>query len=125
MLASCEIVAFVATTDAVKARTFYESTLGLHLIADEPPALVFDASGTMLRLAKVNEFAPASFTVLGWKVPNIRGTVQQLRVKGVEFQRYPGLAQDYEGIWTSPSGAQVAWFKDPDGNTLSLTQFMD
>jgi catechol 2,3-dioxygenase-like lactoylglutathione lyase family enzyme len=125
MLASCEIVAFVATTDAVKAREFYESALGLGLIADEPPALVFDANGTMLRIAKVREFTPAPFTVLGWKVPDIRKTMTELRTKGVEFQRYPGLNQDELGVWKSPSGAQVTWFKDPDGNTLSLTQFTD
>jgi catechol 2,3-dioxygenase-like lactoylglutathione lyase family enzyme len=123
VLATCEVIAFVATQDAPKARAFYEGVLGLRLVADEPFALVFDTHGTMLRIAKVPDFTPAPFTVLGWKVPDIRHAATELRKKGVEFQRYPGMDQDELGVCNSPSGAKVAWFKDPDGNTLSLTQF--
>jgi catechol 2,3-dioxygenase-like lactoylglutathione lyase family enzyme len=123
MLATCDVIAFVATRDAARARAFYEGALGLRLLADDPAALVFDAHGTMLRIAKVREFSPAPFTVLGWKVPDIRNAVTELQKSGAAFERYPGVDQDEFGIWKSPSGAQVAWFKDPDGNTLSLTQF--
>lgn len=123
MLASCDVIAFVGTCEKAKARAFYEGILGLRLAADEPSALVFDANGTMLRIATVRELVPAPFTVLGWKVPDIRHAAAELGKKGVEFQRYPGLDQDELGIWKSPGGAQVAWFRDPDGNTLSLTQF--
>jgi catechol 2,3-dioxygenase-like lactoylglutathione lyase family enzyme len=125
MLDSCDVIAFVATKDAAKARAFYQGTLGLRLVSDDAFALVFDAHGTMLRIAKVRELIPAPFTVLGWKVPGIRNASAELMKKGVEFQRYPGLEQDESGVWNSPGGAKVAWFKDPDGNTLSLTQFSD
>jgi hypothetical protein len=87
--------------------------LGLHLVAEEPYALVFDAHGTMLRIAKVQQLAPTQYTVLGWKVSNIRAAVAGLAQKGVGFERYPGVSQDGPGIWESPSGAKVAWFQDP------------
>jgi hypothetical protein len=95
----------------------------LSLLADEPFALVFDANGVMLRVAKVQALDPARHTVLGWRVSDIRATVEVLTNKGVLFERYTRLAQDETGIWTSPSGARVTWFKDADGNVLSLTQF--
>jgi hypothetical protein len=77
----------------------------------------------MLRISKVGELAPAPYTVLGWKVPNIRVTVEDLMSGGVTFERYKDMPQDELGIWTTPDGHKVAWFKDPDGSTLSLTQF--
>ena len=123
MLGAHNLVAFSATKDAARARTFYESTLGLHLVADEPYALVFDAHGTMLRVQKTQKFEPVPHTSLGWNVPDIAAAVTALAHKGVEFSRFDGLGQDEAGIWSSPSGAKVAWFKDPDGNLLSLTQF--
>ncbi len=123
MVSSCDVIAFVATTEPTRAREFYGKVLGLPLVADEPFALVFDAHGTMLRIAKVQELHPARHTVLGWTVPDISGAVKQLEAKGVTFERYEGLNQDDLGIWAAPGGAHVAWFKDPDGNTLSLTQF--
>ncbi len=123
MLGSSDLIAFVATTDAARALAFYRNVLGLELMADEPFALVFDAHGTMLRIAKVQELAPAKHTVLGWKVADISATVEQMARRGVGFERYDGLHKDPSGIWASPSGARIAWFKDPDGNTLSLTQF--
>ena len=125
ILASSKLVAFAATTDPVKARAFYEDLLGLRLVEDAKPfAQVFDANGTMLRVTTVHEHHPAAFTVLGWEVESIESTVEQLTAAGVVFQRYPGLNDsDPLGIWTSPSGARIAWFQDPDGNVLSVTQF--
>ena len=122
MLTDCPLVAFVATKDAAKARSFYEQTLGLRLVSDEPWALVFDAHGTRLRIQKVDEFEPLPFTTLGWQVLDIDRAVATLAKMGVRPERYPGMDQDATGVWASPSGARVAWFKDPDGNTLSLTQ---
>jgi catechol 2,3-dioxygenase-like lactoylglutathione lyase family enzyme len=122
MLGASEVIAFVATTDAGKAKAFYREVLGLELKSDEPFALVFDANGTMIRVSKVREFSPAPFTVLGWRVPDIESMVQGLGERGVVFERFPGFPQDSLGIWSAP-GAKVAWFKDPDGNMLSITQF--
>jgi len=122
VLGSHPIVAFVATRDADRARAFYEGVLGLRVVADEPFALVLDAHGTMLRVQKVPELTPPRHTVLGWLVPEIAGAVDQLAAEGVAFERYPGLPQDDRGVCTFPGGSRVAWFKDPDGNTLSLTQ---
>ena len=118
MLNTSDVIAFVATTNPERARAFYEGVLGLSLLADEPFALVFDANGVMLRVAKVQALDPARHTVLGWRVSDIRATVEMLTNQGVVFERYDGLPQDPTGIWTSPSGAQVAWFEDPDGNVL-------
>ncbi len=123
MLGSYDVIAFVATQDSARARAFYEGTLGLHFVLDTPFALVFEANGTMLRVAKVQEITIAPYTVLGWIVPDIVSTATQLGAAGVVFERYGGLEQDDLGVWTSPDGAHVAWFKDPDGNTLSLTEF--
>jgi len=123
MLSSCNIIAFVATTDAERAREFYAGVLGLRLVDDQPAALVFDAHGTMLRIAKVQQFTPARHTVLGWVVANVAGMVDGLTSAGVPFERFAGLQQDERGIWTSPDGAKIAWFKDPNGNILSLTEF--
>lgn len=119
------IVGFVPITDAEKARKFYEGILGLPLISDELPfALVFDSHGIMLRATVVHELKPQQFTILGWRVAEIETTVDRLSAAGVEFQRYKGVNDhDPRGIWNSPSGARVAWFKDPDGNVLSVTQF--
>jgi len=122
-LASSSLVAFVGVCDPDRAKRFYGDTLGLRLVSEELPfALVFDVQGTMLRVTVVPEVKPAKFTVLGWKVPDIQAAVSSLEEEGVEFQRYAGLQQDGLGIWTSPNGARVAWFHDPDGNILSVTQ---
>ncbi len=123
MLTACDIIAFVATTDPVRAREFYAGVLGLRLVADGPVALVFDAHGTMLRVAKLESLTAAPYTVLGWHIADITSTVDGLAAAGVEFERFPGLDQDDRGIWTSPDGAKIAWFKDPSGNILSLTEF--
>jgi catechol 2,3-dioxygenase-like lactoylglutathione lyase family enzyme len=118
-----KVISFVATQNPAGALKFYAEILGLTLVRDDPFAMVFDANGTMLRVQKVHELVPAKHTVLGWEVTDIGATTRELAKRGVRFERYDGLAQDEPGVWTAPSGAKVAWFKDPDGNTLSLTQF--
>ena len=123
MLANCQIAAFVATANPDKARDFYEKTLGLKLVADEEYAIVFDANGTTLRIQKVHEVAPIPYTALGWHVPDIEKMVAELSDRGVKFEIYEGIGQDERGIATFPNGATVAWFKDPDGNLLSLDQY--
>jgi catechol 2,3-dioxygenase-like lactoylglutathione lyase family enzyme len=118
-----QVIAFVATSDPDRAKTFYRDTLGLRLVFEEIPfALVFDANGIMLRVSIVKKLSPAAFTVLGWQVPNIKAAAKTLTKAGVQFARYPGMQQDELGIWNSPNGAKVAWFKDPDGNTLSISE---
>ena len=123
MLNNAKVIAFVGVTSADEARRFYGQTLGLLLAAEEPSGLVFDVNGTMLRVSIVHNFEPAPFTVLGWEVEDILSRVDELVSRGVEFERFDGLGQDERGIATFPDGTQVAWFKDPDGNMLSLTQF--
>ena len=123
MLSKQTLVAFVATADAARARAFYQETLGLTLVSNDPYALVFDANGTTMRVQKVDGFQPQPFTALGWTVDDIHAVVAALNRKGVFCERFPGLDQDEFGVWASASGARVAWFKDPDGNLLSLTEF--
>jgi catechol 2,3-dioxygenase-like lactoylglutathione lyase family enzyme len=123
MLGSYPIVAFAATQDPARAKTFYRDKLGLRLISEDPFAIVFDAGGTMLRVTPVKKVAVGGYTVLGWHVPDIVETATALTKAGVVFERYPGMQQDDVGVWTAPGGAKVAWFKDPDGNTLSLSQY--
>jgi catechol 2,3-dioxygenase-like lactoylglutathione lyase family enzyme len=122
-LGKYNIVGFVSIVDVSRARAFYRDTLGLRLVMEEPPfALVFDANGIMLRLGMVKEIPPAHGTVLGWQVPEISAPVKNLGQAGVQFERYEGMDQDELGIWTSPTGAKVAWFKDPDENILSISE---
>jgi len=124
VLGSSKIMAFVATRDPDSAKVFYRDTLALRLVQEQLPfALVFDAHGTMLRVSIVRELHVAPYTVLGWEVTDIVATVKELVEAGVKFTRYPGMQQDELGIWTAPGGARVAWFQDPDGNVLSVTQF--
>jgi catechol 2,3-dioxygenase-like lactoylglutathione lyase family enzyme len=122
MLHAQKLTAFIATKDAALARVFYEQTLGLRVISEDAFALVLDANGTMIRVQKLDTFQPHPFTALGWEVADIHMVAAQLGQVGVNFERYPGMDQDAQGVWCSPSGARVAWFKDPDGNVLSLTQ---
>jgi catechol 2,3-dioxygenase-like lactoylglutathione lyase family enzyme len=121
MLGSIDIVAFVPTKDTGKARAFYEGVLGLRFVKDDGFAMVLDANGIMVRVAKA-QFTPAPFTILGWQVADIEKMVAGLRGKGVQFERFGFFEQDYLGIWKAPSGDKVAWFKDPDGNILSVSQ---
>jgi catechol 2,3-dioxygenase-like lactoylglutathione lyase family enzyme len=122
MLKNSQIAPFVATAEPERARKFYEETLGLALISDDEHALVFDANGITLRIQKVRDVAPIPYTTLGWHVDDIEATVSELSGRGVGFETYEGFGQDARGIMTFPNGARVAWFKDPDGNLLSLDQ---
>ena len=123
MLSQATVVTFVATARPERAKEFYEQTLGLRLVYDDMFAIVFDLNGIMLRVQKVQMHTPPQYTVLGWDVKDIKAEVAELQARGVSCERYAGMEQDEAGIWTAPSGAKLAWFKDPDGNTLSLTQF--
>ena len=125
MLGTCDLIAFIPTRDPRRARDFYEGSVGLRFVSADPFALVFDAHGVMVRVvdvSTVDAYAPAPFTLLGWSVPDAARTVQELAARGVSVERFPGMDQDAAGIWTSPSGARIAWFKDPDGNILSITE---
>jgi catechol 2,3-dioxygenase-like lactoylglutathione lyase family enzyme len=122
MLKSAQVILFLAITDADRSRCFYEDVLGLTFVSDDPFALVFEIDDRVLRLAKVESMTPAPYTVLGWQVADIYLTVENLVAKGVEFQIFAGMDHDHRAVWNSPSGAKVAWFYDPDGNGLSLTQ---
>ena len=122
MLESARPVAFVPSTDLGRARDFYEGALGLPVREVSGFACVFRAGPITLRVAKVDELTPPAFTVFGWEVAAIHETIADLTGHGVEFARYEGMDQDAAGVWTAPGGAQVAWFRDPDGNVLSLTQ---
>jgi catechol 2,3-dioxygenase-like lactoylglutathione lyase family enzyme len=122
-LRSRKIMAFAGVRDPERAKAFYRDTLGLQLVNEQLPfALVFDAQGIMLRVSIVEQVAAAPYTVLGWEVPDIAAAVKELGDAGVGFERFEGMKQDNLGVWKSPGGARVAWFKDPDGNLLSLTQ---
>jgi catechol 2,3-dioxygenase-like lactoylglutathione lyase family enzyme len=122
MLSSQKLMAFVATRDPARAKEFYANVLGLRFLSDDGFALVFDANGTTIRIATVRELSPVAYTVLGWEVDDIENAVKELVAAGVTFERYGIFPQDELGIWSAPGGARVAWFKDPDGNTLSLSQ---
>ena len=123
MLASEKIIGFVPISDAARAKSFYADKLGLKFVSEDSFAVVFDANGNMIRLTRMKEVQPQAFTILGWQVSDIVATVQRLQASGVTFERYGGfMQQDELGIWDAPGGTRVAWFKDPDGNTLSVSQ---
>lgn len=122
-LHSAKPTLFLATSDAEAARAFYEGRLGLALEADDAYALVYQLAGTELRLSKVPNHTPLPFTVLDWQVANISEAHTALSGKGVEFTIFEGMGQDANGIWASPDGgARILWFKDPDGNVLSVSE---
>jgi catechol 2,3-dioxygenase-like lactoylglutathione lyase family enzyme len=116
------VIAFIPTKNADQSKAFYQNNLGLSFVSDDQFALVFNMGQTMLRVVRVQDFTPAPFTILGWEVPNIEESVRDLSSKKISFERYPWLDQDELGIWKSPSGSRIAWFKDPDGNVLSVAQ---
>jgi catechol 2,3-dioxygenase-like lactoylglutathione lyase family enzyme len=122
LLGSADLVAFVPSRDLARSASFYGEILGLELLEDISIALVFDANGTSLRVTLVDQLLPAPYTVLGWSVGDLRETIRMLSDRGVTFERFPNMNQDDLGVWTSPGGGRVAWFKDPDGNVLSLTE---
>ena len=121
-LRAAELVAFAATTDSARARAFYEGKLGLTFVAEDPYMLVLESNGTRLRLQKGPEITPVPRTVLGWRVTDIDATVEGLAAAGVTVERYEWFQQSATGIAEFPDGSRVAWFKDPDGNILSVAQ---
>lgn len=116
------IVGFVMTSQPEAAKEFYVSKLGFNFVRDDGFALVFDAHGTMLRVGKAKSVTPTQGTVLGWEVADIVAAVRHLKAGGISFERYDFMHPDADGIVTFPTGDKVAWFKDPDGNVLSLSQ---
>lgn len=124
MLSTSSPIAFIATATPARARAFYAETLGLALVTEDDFSLVFALHGVALRIQKVRELQRHAFTALGWQVADAAGTVAALRARGVVFERYPFLQQDAHDIWDAPGGARIAWFKDPDGNLLSITEVL-
>jgi catechol 2,3-dioxygenase-like lactoylglutathione lyase family enzyme len=125
MLVQAKLVAFIPSRDPAKAKSFFTNVLGLRFVSEDPFAVTFDSNGIGVRLvdvSSVKDFKPAPFTILGWSVDDIQETVRGLRERGVTFERYAGMTQDDLGVWVAPSGAKIAWFKDPDGNTLSVAE---
>jgi predicted enzyme related to lactoylglutathione lyase len=125
MLDSGALVGFVGVSDLDRAQVFYGEQLGLTLSDERPFALVAEVAGTMLRITAVEDVAPVPYTVLGWRVPNLDSAIDGLVARGVTFTRYDGMEQDVRGAWTAPGESRIAWFLDPDGNNLSLTEFAD
>jgi catechol 2,3-dioxygenase-like lactoylglutathione lyase family enzyme len=125
MLELKRIIAFLVTTKPAEAISFYRDKLGFKVVSEDDFALVFDADGTMMRVVRMKngQFHPAPYTVLGWEVEDAARAVVELTKRGIAFERYAGMPQDEDGIWTSPSGAKVGWFKDPEGNVLSISEF--
>ena len=124
-LATNQAIGFIPTANAEAARAFYETTLGLAFESDDQFAMVFRLGpdhGAMLRVVRAGDFTPAPFTIFGWGTDRIDACVDELAREGVQFLRFGFLEQDERGIWRAPDGARVAWFKDPDGNTLSVSQ---
>lgn len=123
MLGSYDLVTFLFATDATRAKQFYSQTLGIRFVNQDDYALVFDANGIMIRISIMPGHKPTEHSVLGWKVPDINIAAADLMKAGVKFEKYSFLEQDELGIWSAPDGAaKVAWFKDPDGNVLSISQ---
>ncbi len=124
MLSAGKLIGFVPTRDSTRAREFYEGKLGFQFVSDDPFALVMRAGKNLIRMAKVKDFTPAQYTVLGWEVENIEVMVKRLQERGVVFEKYPFVQDQTLGIWTAPNGDKVAWFKDPDGNVLSVSRHL-
>jgi len=119
-----KVITFIVTRDRARAKAFYGDTLGFDCLSEDMFATVFDLNGISLRISTMKDHQPPPHTVLGWDVPDIVASVKALKAKGVAFTIYEGFGQDALGIWTAPgSSNRVAWFLDPDGNNLSLTQF--
>ena len=118
------MIGFVITTNPEAAKAFYGGVLGFELVDDDTFALVFDANGTMLRVVKAQKFTPSQGTVLGWEVEDLHAAIRGLTPRGVRFEQFnlAFMKQDEFGVWTPPNGDQVAWFKDPDGNVLSISR---
>lgn len=122
MVGGNKLMAFVPVSNADRTRSFYRDALGLRLISEDRFALTFDIEGVMLRATLIPEFTPQPFTVLGWQVSDAAAIARKLAAGGVALSRFPGMEQDEGGLWHTPSGAVIGWFKDPDGNVLSISQ---
>jgi len=122
MLALGKMVGFVLTKDYDKAKAFYEGTLGCEFVSLDQFALVVRIGGHQIRISKAADFTPLRSTVLGWEVSDIESVVDLLTERGVVFEKYPFVQDKERGVWTAPGGDKVAWFKDPDGNILSVSQ---
>ena len=122
MLNSSKIIGFVATRDATKAKEFYVGQLGLAFMSEDEYALVLNGNGHMVRIIKAIDFKPVPYTVLGWEVSNIKKVATGLKSRGIVFEQYPFVQDKELGIWTAPNGDMIAWFKDPDGNVLSISE---
>lgn len=122
MLGDAKVVGFIPTTNIDASRSFYEGTLGLTFVSANPYKVEFKNNGNIVMLVKLQEHTPTTFTILGWEVSDIVSKVKEFNDKGIKFEIYEGFGQDESGIWTAPSGNKVAWFKDPDGNVLSISQ---
>ena len=122
MLANATLVAYAATTDAARARAFYEGTLGLACVNERPSFLLFQAGSAFLQVLVVQKVEAPGYAALGWNVPDLAATARELAAKGVSCHRYDGFEQDELGIWVAPSGSRVAWISDPDGHQIALTQ---
>ena len=122
MLVNGKTVAFVPSGDLERAERFYTGVLGLSRKSRDDFALLVEANGVTIRITRTDGFEPQAFTILGFDVEDVEKTARALAAKGVKFQRYPGMKQDASGVWASPSGSRIAWFKDADGNVLSIAQ---
>jgi len=123
MLAEARTVGFVPSTDLARSRAFYAGTLGLEVVSEDSFALVVRTANLTVRVTLVGEsYHVQPFTVLGWEVDDIHAAILDLSARDVEFVRFEGMGQDADGVWTAPNGARIGWFRDPDGNTLSLDQ---
>ena len=122
-LARCTPVTFLFTRDREKAKSFYRDVLGVTFVRSDEFAEEFDLNGVPLRIVPIADHVPSPHTVLGWDVPDVAATVAALKAKGVAFQIYEGFGQTADGIWEAPDGrTKIAWFLDPDGNNLSISQ---
>lgn len=122
MLESAKMMGFLITKDYDASRAFYEGKLGLEFVSVDQFAMVMRVGGHMVRISKLAEFTPQRFTVLGWEVPDVSAAVTWLEQQGVAMEKYPWVQDQEHGIWSTPDGSKVAWFKDPDGNVLSVSQ---
>lgn len=124
-LATSLPIAFIPTQEPEAARKFYEQTVGLKFVTDNDFAIVFRVGPepqAMLRIVRARGFSPALYTIFGWEVENVEQSVDELLGKGIQFLRYGHFEQDARNIWNAPDGSRIAWFQDPDGNTLSISE---
>ena len=122
MLGKEMLVAFMATSKPEAARAFFEGVLGLTFIGEHEHLVMFQSGAAQLMLQKASVVTPPHGAALGCHVKDLRGTMNALLDRGVTFERFEGMDQDAFGVWSPAPGTGVAWFKDPDGNLLSLSQ---